>query len=248
MILEKMLPWANVAYIVVVALGSYGIYQLNARVNANKDRELAKFQAEANVQIEQANAKAAEANAIAEQARLELARTRQPRTIPPEHRQGFIERLAKHKGQPYELAGAGLDPETMSFLTELVILLNAAGWDQLNSQVGGGVSAFISGKVIGEPVAADVGVTVLIWQKGAGETGEESSSRFAKVGPAKADLINLLNGAGVSTKPGILDLSVKNRNTIRIEVGRKPQPSSTWGRQLGLVPVIESRQEDRNPE
>ena len=248
MILEKMLPWANVAYIVVVALGSYGIYQLNARVNASKDRELAKFQAEANVQIEQANAKAAEANAIAEQAQLELARTKQPRTIPPEHRQGFIERLAKHKGQPYELAGAGLDPETMSFLTELVILLNAAGWDHLNSQAGGGVSAFMSGRVIGVPVAADVGVTVLIWQKGAGETGEESSSRFAKVGPAKADLINLLNGAGVSTRPGILDLSAKNRNTIRIEVGRKPQPSSTWGRQLGLVPVIESRQEDRNPE
>ena len=89
---------------------------------------------------------------------------------------------------------------------------------------------------------------VLIWQKGAGETGEETSSRFAKVGPAKADLINLLNRAGVSAKPGILDLSAKSRNTIRIEVGRKPQPSSTWGRQLGLVPVIESRQEDRNSE
>ena len=31
---EKILPWANVAYIVVVALGSYGIYQLNALVSA----------------------------------------------------------------------------------------------------------------------------------------------------------------------------------------------------------------------
>ena len=136
----------------------------------------------------------------------------------------------------------------MSFLTELVVLLNAAGWDHVNSQVGDGVSAFISGKVIGVPVASDVGVTVLIWQKGPGETGEESSSRFAKVGPANADLINLLNRAGVSAKSGILDLSAKNRNSIRIEVGRKPQPSSTWGWQLGLVPVIESGQEDRNPE
>ena len=246
--LEKILPWANVAYIVVVALGSYGIYQLNALVNANKDRELARYQADAKVQIEQAkrkaheaDARAALANEQAEQARLELAKLRQPRTIPPENRQEIMDQLARHKGQVFELAGAGLDPETMSILTELAATLTAAGWEHINSQTGR-ISASIAGVFIGAPVVADVGVTVLIWQTGPDERNDESTARVEKRMAASADLVNLLNQrAGISTTTGIRDLPVKNRNSIRIEVGRKPQSSSTWAQPLGLIPMVDGQ-------
>ena len=244
--LEKILPWANVAYILVVALGSYGIYQLNTLVNANKDRELARYQADAKVQIEQAKSKALEADARAalaneqaEQARLELAKLRQPRTIPPEHRQEIMDELARHKGQEYELAGAGLDPETMSFLTELAAMLTAVGWERINSQAGG-ISASISGVLIGTPVVADVGVTVLAWQTGPDERNDESKPRIEKRMAAATDLVNLLNHrAGISSTIDIKDLPVKNRNSIRIEVGRKPQSSSTWEQPLGLIPMVD---------
>ena len=223
----------------VVALGSYGIYQLNALVNANKDRELARYQADSKVQIEQAEAQAAEANQQAEQARLELAKLKQPRTIPPEYRQGIMDQLARHEGQAYELAGAGLDPETMSLLTELDGMLTAVGWERINSQVGG-ISSSISGLIIGAPIVADVGVTVFMWQVGPEERNEKSTARVQKRMSAFADLVNLLNRAGVSTTTaGIYDRAVKRRDSIRIEVGRKPQVSSTWEQPLTLFPVVD---------
>ena len=245
MILEKILPWANVAYIVVVALGSYGIYQLNALVNANKDRDLARYQSDAKVQIEQAKSKALEADARAalaneqaEQARLELAKLKQPRSIPPEHKQHIMDQLAHHKGQIYELAGAGLDPETMSILTELVAMLTAVGWERMNSQVGD-ISASIGGVFIGAPVVAEVGVTIVVWQTGPNERNDESSPRIEKRMAAAVDLVNLLNQrGGISSTISIKDLPVKNRNSIRIEVGRKPQSSSTWSQPLGLIPMV----------
>lgn len=246
MMLEKILPWANVAYIVVVALGSYGIYQLNALVNANKDRDLARYQADAKVQIEQAKSKALEADARAalaneqaEQARLELAKLKQPRSIPPEQEQEIMDQLAHHKGQIYELAGAGLDPETMSILTELVAMLTAVGWERMNSQVGD-ISASIGGVFIGAPVVAEVGVTVVVWQTGPNERNDESRPRIEKRMAAAVDLVNLLNQrGGISSTISIKDLPVKNRNSIRIEVGRKPQSSSTWSQPLGLIPMVD---------
>ena len=100
MALEKLLPWANLAYIVLVALGSYGIYHLTARVNAEKDRQLAKYQADSKVQIEaaqaeasKADARAAEANAAAEQAKLELAKLREPRRLSPSSQQRLVSAL-----------------------------------------------------------------------------------------------------------------------------------------------------------
>ena len=247
----------QLATVVLAALLTVPVFLLTSKVNTvNKERvasameraaDAEKAAAEANASIADANkaiaeadARAAEANRQAELARLEVAKSRQPRAVPSEYKQEFVERLAQHKGQPFELAGAGLDPEAMSLMTELVGVLTDAGWQHVDSQLGG-MSASISGKTIGSPVAAnDVGVAVMIWQTSPDETPEGSSSRFDEVGPAYADLINLLNAVGISTTTsGALQMPVKHRNTIRIEVGRKPQASSSWEKPLTLIPAID---------
>jgi hypothetical protein len=65
---DTLFSWANVVYlgaVAVAAVASFAIYQLSARIGADKDRELQKFQSEARVQIEDAQAKAAQAEARA---------------------------------------------------------------------------------------------------------------------------------------------------------------------------------------
>ena len=76
MTLDKILQWANIVYIVcaaIVVAMSFVIYQLSARVNAVKDRELGKYQTESTIKITAAEAEAAEAMKIAESERLARA-------------------------------------------------------------------------------------------------------------------------------------------------------------------------------
>ena len=85
--LEKWLQWAKVAYMVsvgVAAAATFAIYHLSAWVTADKERELEKYQNESQIQIAGAEERAAEANAVASKAQLELARLKKPRTIAPE--------------------------------------------------------------------------------------------------------------------------------------------------------------------
>ena len=131
---EKVLMWSNLGYIVFVALGSFGIYQLTTWVNAAKDRELQRFQAEADTKIEQsqsqaasAEAQAAAANARAAEAQLELARIKAPRWIAPEDQQTLVARLKPFAGQRYDLT-VFQDGESRNLLWSIYSLLNAAGW------------------------------------------------------------------------------------------------------------------------
>ena len=132
--LEKILPLLHWAYIAIVALGSLGLYHATSRVNADKDRELARYQADAEVRIEQAKgkalqaeARAAEANARAEQAQLELAKLKQPRTISPEHQVSMIDHLRKYAGQSYSFL-AYEDPEAHALVAQIDEILGQAGW------------------------------------------------------------------------------------------------------------------------
>ena len=73
MALDKLLQWANIAYIVsvvIVAAMTFVIYHLSARVNADKDRELEKYRTESTIKITAAQAEAAKAMKIAESERL----------------------------------------------------------------------------------------------------------------------------------------------------------------------------------
>ena len=74
--LDKLLQWANIAYIVCGAIAvamTFAIYHLSARVNAAKDRELEKYRTESTIKITAAQAEAAGAMKIAESERLARA-------------------------------------------------------------------------------------------------------------------------------------------------------------------------------
>ena len=160
------------AYIAIVALGSYGIYQLNSMVNANKDRELKAYQADAGARIEaaqaeasKADARAAEANAAAEQAKLEIARLKQPRSISPEHQARMASALSEFAGQTYAFI-AYEDPEAHDLLVQIDAVLKQAGWRRIPSWTGVIVRE-IAGDTVGE--SAKSGVAAYIgpdWPEG----------------------------------------------------------------------------------
>lgn len=147
MVSEKVLWWSNFGYIVVVALGALALNYLTTLVNAAKDRELARFRTEANTKIEQSRKDAAEANARAEEAKLELARITEPRTIAPKDQQTLIDRLKQFAGQRYDLT-VFADNESQNLLWSIYRILNEAGWiytDAHTSALGLGMSVRITG-------------------------------------------------------------------------------------------------------
>ena len=214
MVLEKLLPWANLAYIAFVALGSYGIYQLTARVNADKDRELARYQAESIVQIKaaqaeasKAEARAAEANALAEQAKLELVKIKEPRAIPPNHQARIVSDLKQFAGQPFAFS-AYEDPEAHALVAQIDWALKQAGWQRTSSQVGVIVHD-VAGDTVGGSV--DIGLSAYI-----GKDNPEATQPLVT-------LANLLTDAGIPCEPNRTDqLNGKKPKAILINVGKKP--------------------------
>ena len=212
--IEKILPWANVAYIVLVALGSYGIYQLNALVNASKDRELEKYQADAKVRIEQAgikaaeaDARAAEANALAEQAKLDLAKLKQPRTISLAHQARMVKGLSKYAGQSYSFI-AYEDSEAHALLEQIDGILRQADWRRVPSLVGPIVRE-IAGNTVGS--SAKSGVAAYI-----GPDYPEGEGVLLA-------LNKLMRNAGIHCQPNRdANWGDKEPRTIIIEVGKKP--------------------------
>ena len=80
-VVDKLLQWANIAYIVSVAIAAVttaAIFHLSARVNAAKDRELETYRTESTIKITVAQAAAAEAMQIAESERLARAELESP--------------------------------------------------------------------------------------------------------------------------------------------------------------------------
>ncbi|MYE58428.1 MAG: hypothetical protein F4X35_02415 [Alphaproteobacteria bacterium] len=132
MVSAKVLWWSNIVYIVVVALGAIALAYLTTLVNAAKDRELARFRTEADTKIEQSRKDAAEANARAAEAQLELARITEPRTIEPQAQQTLIDRLKQFAGQRYDLT-VFADSESQNLLWSIYRILNEAGWVYTNA-------------------------------------------------------------------------------------------------------------------
>ena len=239
--LEKWLQianWAQLLGAALVAAGAIASYYLSKDVIADREQRIASAEAQSaeaveaaetakleraglELRVASANERAERAGADAAQARLELARLKAPRTIPPEHQERFATALRKFPGQPYELAGAGQDREVRTFLTELDGMLTDFGWRRVPSQKGD-YSMFISDTLVGMPVVADVGVTVLVWQTGPEERNDEAIPSVERRMKAGVDLVNLLNQAGISSDLRIFDTTVENRDSVRIEIGRKP--------------------------
>ena len=214
MALEKLVPWAHYAYIAVVALGAIGIHQLTSMVNANKDRELAKFQAEAGAEIEQAkgkaaeaDARAAEANALAEQARLELAKLKQPRLIPLEHQDRMVHGLKRYAGQSYSFI-AYEDAEAHALLEQVDRILRQAGWNRIPS-IAGVIVRDIAGDTVGQSAKSSVSAYM--------------GPNYPEGRNALLSLSQLLSHAGIPCQPHRdSKWGDRKRDAIIIEIGKKP--------------------------
>ena len=226
MISAKALLWSNIIYIVLVALGAVGINHLTNLVNAAKDRELAKFQTEADTKIEQSRADAAEANARAEEAQLELARITEPRTIAPEDQQTLIDRLKPFAGQRYDLT-VFADSESQRLLWSIYRTLNEAGWVYTNahtSALESGMSLRIT-RNLTVRVSADTGI------KASMQTGLRFDSPTAA---ALAELKVSMEEAGLEFSAGFLHNAKENvpDDLIVIAVGEKRVDRKPRGRTI----------------
>ena len=166
MALDKLLQWANIAYIVcllLVAGMTFVIYYLSARVNAAKDHELENYRTESTIKITAAQAEAAEAMKIAESERLaraELesqvaaaeARAAEANAVASQARLE-LEKIKEPRtiapedqekiiAALKEFAGQNFgfsvfgDPESLALLRVLDAMLKSAGWLRVPSQIG----------------------------------------------------------------------------------------------------------------
>ena len=236
--LERFLQWANIAYIVGVALAAVAtvaIYHLSARVTAAKDRELEQYRTESTVKISAAQAEAAEAVRIAESERLARAELESQVAVAEARAaeanavasQAQLE-LAKLK-QPRTIASdvqgkivdalknfpgqhfgfsVFQDPESLAFARLLDGMLKSAGWIRVPSQIGD-IVVDVAGDTAG--TSHDAGLAAFI--------GPDNRSAE----PALLALSNALTAGGIPCHPKRTEqLRDKTPRAIVISVGKKP--------------------------
>ena len=238
MALDKFLQWSNIAYMVCVAIATvamFAIYHLSARINADKDLELKKYQTESQIkitaaqaeaaeamkiaeserlaraelesQVAAAEARAAEANAVASQAQLELEKHKEPRTIAPEDQEKIIAALKEFAGQNFGFS-VFRDPESLALLRALDAMLKSAGWLRVPSQIGD-IVVNAAGATVG--TSHDSGVTAFIGL-------DDLDARAALL-----TLSRVLTDAGIPCRRRQTEqLREKTPKAILINVGKKP--------------------------
>ena len=221
--------------VAIAAVATFAIYQLSVRVNAAKDRELETYRTESEIQISNAQAEAAEAikiaeserraraelesqvasaenraaqaNAVALQARLELARLKEPRTIAPEDQEKIIAALKPFAGQNFAFS-VFPDPESLALLRVINAVLTSAGWERVRSQIGS-IAVDAAGSTAG--TSHDSGLAAFV-----GPDNPEAELALLALSEA-------LTAAGISCQPNRTEqLREKAPKAIVINVGKKP--------------------------
>ena len=163
--------------------------------------------AELESQVAVAEARAAEANAVASQARLELAELKEPRTIAPEDQEKIIVALKEFAGQNFSFSVFG-DPESLALLRTLDAMLKSAGWLRVPSQLGA-IVVDAAGNTAG--TSHDSGVAAFVGP-------DNRDARAALLTLSKA-----LTVAGIPCQPSQTEqLRGKTPKAIIINVGKKP--------------------------
>ena len=238
MALDKLLQWANIAYIVsvvIAAAATFAIYHLSAWVNAAKDRELERFRTESTIEITAAQAEAAEAMKIAESERLaraELesqvaaagARAAEANAVASQAQLALAKLKEPRTIAPEDqekiiaalkkFAGQNFcfsvfpDPESLALLRSLDAMLKSAGWLRVPSQIGN-LALHVAGNTAG--TSHDTGVAVVV---GPDNRDAEAALRA---------LSKTLTTAGISCRLGQTEqLRDKTPKAISIDVGKKP--------------------------
>ncbi len=236
---DRLLQWANIVCLVsvgIVAVATFAIYHLSARVTAEKDRELEQYRTDSKIKIAAAKAeaaaarkiaeserlaraelerqvadaeeRAAEANAVASKAQLEFARVKETRTIAPEDQDTIIAELTKFTGQNFSVS-VFQDPEALALLRVLDAMLKSAGWIRVRFPIRT-VSINVAGITAAPSFDSGVGATI----------GPDDRASVA----ALLALSEALSRAGIPCRRMLHapDLQDKTPNTILIYVGKKP--------------------------
>lgn len=207
--MEKMLQWLQWLYIggaAMLVVLSVGIYVLSARVSSAKEREWQLQITDADARAAEANERAAEANRSASQAQLELARLKEPRRISSEDQKKMIGDVKPYAGQAFSLA-VHEDSESFDLARTINDILIAAGWVRVKSQVGAIVRE-LSGSTVASTVKSGLHVFI-------GKDNEEAK-----------DVVLVLCGAfvelGMQCRPTRTDdLIGKTPKAVLIAVGKK---------------------------
>ena len=236
--LDKLLQWANIAYIACLSLVAgmtFVIYHLSARVNAAKDRELGKYQTESTIKITAAEAAAAEAKKIAESERLARAemesqvaaaeaRAAEANVVASQARLELAKLKEPRTIAPEdqdkiiaalkEFAGQNFgfsvlaDPEPLALLRVLDAVLKSAGWLRVPSQISA-IVVDVAGNTAGTSHDSGVGAFV-------GPDNREAEA-------ALSTLSRVLTAAGIPCRSGRIEqLQDKTPKAIIIDVGKKP--------------------------
>jgi hypothetical protein len=127
--------WGSVIADSLVALGVFGELLFSA-IGSKRHGELQRrsklMVAEANQKASEANARASEANQKAQEAILELADLRAPRALTREQRGRVVDKLKQFSGTEYDITVSGADPEILSFVFTIELVLSTAEWAELD--------------------------------------------------------------------------------------------------------------------
>ena len=226
---------AYMVFLALAAGATFAIYHLSSRVTAAKERELEEYQAKsaiviaaaqteaaeamriaeserlARVELESqvafAEARAAEANAVASQAQLELAKLKEPRTITPEDEEKVIAVLKEFAGQKFSLV-VYQDPEALALVRVVDVILKSAGWLRVPSQISD-IVVEVGGDIAG--TSHDSGVAAFVGPNNQSAEG------------ALLALCKALTDAGIPCQPNRTEqLREKTPKAILINIGKKP--------------------------
>lgn len=164
-------------------------------------------QVDADQRVANAEERAAEANRIAEEARLELARLRTPRVLSQEQISALIDAARPFAVTPFDVF-IQPEKESLDLATQIAEALRAAGWNWM---------PVISPVVLNRPNTPATGMTTWI-----GLAVQVHNSRIGEWQGAALAIGNALLAAGMETTvENIIDNSVRV-TPLHIRVGAKP--------------------------
>jgi hypothetical protein len=152
----------------------------------------------------------AEANARADEARLELEKFKTPRDFPTEKQSLLTEKMRKFSNIQFDTGVASPDPEHLFLLKQITEALEKAGWTAVAWHGPGlTIGDENSDRAIG--LASVAGIAIFV-------NPDSKTELWAAV----AELTDCLNDAGLSTHNGRMAVSGNtNADTIHVMVGRK---------------------------
>jgi hypothetical protein len=197
---------------VVVGVSTAVIIKLQKQEAADSARAFATYKLEAGENIAAANARAAEADQKAAEAKLELEKFKAPRSLDRAQLERITEAMKPFSGFPFDFS-IQPDGETIGLMEQIGGALKSAGltWEPWHGRTPG-MPAFLQP---GVPQAGMVAFTGLMIQI--------DDSKTPQWGTAIAVLRDRLHAEGIDAEGRRITDGTETANAIHIYIGRKPQ-------------------------